>query len=147
MKRLGTPFDVFVSIKPGHQYPTDRQRKAACYKTADNFRKKLRRRNIPDLVIWVFEKTSDQNLHAHLLIHIPKPYLKEVLRWSDPPVVHVRAADEGAVTYITKQSERRSHHDKSHPKSDDKPFIGCRWSVSQPLKPILNRLKQASEAQ
>lgn len=64
----------------------------------------LRRRGSPSVAVTIYEcPRKTQHLHAHVLIHIPRPHTDLIERRRDPPLLHVRRTDDNAVAYVTKE--------------------------------------------
>lgn len=64
----------------------------------------LRRRGSPSIAVTIYErKKNKQELHAHILVHIPSRCTDLIDKRLDPPALHVRRTDDRAVTYVTKE--------------------------------------------
>ena len=98
----------------------------------------LRRRGSPSVAVTVYERPlKSQNLHAHVLVHIPVRCTDLIEQRLNPPDLHVRQIDDKAIAYVTKERwARPSGHRYFYERGDYIP--GPRVSFTKDASALLD---------
>jgi hypothetical protein len=137
----GKQLNVFLTVKPSGAPVTDEACKKHCYRETQKVAAKLTRRDIPWIGVRVFEKTPGGCLHMHMLIHVPKEWIREVCGWTNRPVLDIKRAAPYHMQYITKQRRSLSPEAERNirrRRQRGAPFTGRRWSLTKTAKCVLN---------
>ncbi len=144
LKTHGLVLNIFCTINAPKIFISDQERKRFCYRKLDNIRLYLKRRGYPFLCIRVFEKTCENNLHLHALLHVPRSLHDELVGTKNEFQIDIRVAKSIHVNYITKMRKTLPPNLESqirHIRKKGLAFKGRRWSFSKELSSLLAALK------
>ncbi|WP_210496601.1 hypothetical protein [Microvirga antarctica] len=110
-RRSKTPLNMMVTLLGTRELP-DAQVKRFLSRKISHINQVLRRHQHERLGITVYERLPWSSLHAHYLVHVPTRCVRdEIIRLADkwnatePGVIAIEKANEGAADYVTKQRQ------------------------------------------
>lgn len=149
VKRAGKILNRMVTIRAPKGVP-DAVGKRFISRTVAHVGQALQRRDHPHVGVTVYEKHP--HLHAHHLLHVSRAKSEVVDRFHDGEGVHVRPADDGAISYVSKQRKRcppdweRELHKQGLGWRPSARIEGPRVSFTKAARQLLDRTTSRSPA-
>ena len=122
---LGVAPTHCITIMPPASIIADNKRKRFCVGKIAHIGEALKRHGQPHVGVTTFEHPLDADLHANLLVFVPRSERSTIERFHNPPCTHVKAIYDlpGVVAYVTKE---RRHMSPDFEKRIDRPWLRCK---------------------
>ncbi len=132
---LGVAPTHCITIMPPSSIVADNKRKRFCVGKIAHIGEALERHGKPRIGLTTIEKPLDADLHANLLVFVPRGEGKTIERFHNPPSVYVEAIYDlpGVIAYVTKERQRLSPDFEkriNRPWQRCLPVPGKRWTLT-----------------